>query len=80
MICRDAIHTKDKLYSWGISEDSLCCRCSNGIESIAHVFNECHVATEVWKEVRSRNQEYKDAMDWDGEMLHATSNYSGLSL
>ncbi|GKV06468.1 hypothetical protein SLEP1_g18364 [Rubroshorea leprosula] len=51
LLMHGRILTFDTLAQWGVVQNNRCPRCSNGPETLDHLFRECHYASSFWDSI-----------------------------
>ncbi|XP_059306286.1 uncharacterized protein LOC132057689 [Lycium ferocissimum] len=67
IICEKLL-TRDRLATWGITEDTICPLCNHEDESIAHLFFKCVVSSAIWKKSLSWQGIARSPMEWQSEL------------
>ncbi|XP_058752400.1 uncharacterized protein LOC131625566 [Vicia villosa] len=68
MLCHGKIATKDRLCRFGIITDRLCSMCKTDDETINHVFFECRITNQIWKDVMDWLQINRQPRGWTEEV------------
>lgn len=67
---QNRLATKDRLQKWHISCDPLCALCGEEDETLPHLFFDCKISSEVWKQVLRtlqippQNQTFEETTMW----------------
>lgn len=54
-LLKTKIYTRDRLRSWGLLVDDICCLCNTGVETHLHLFFECPISENVWQVLMMKN-------------------------
>ncbi|XP_062173645.1 uncharacterized protein LOC133879119 [Alnus glutinosa] len=83
LVFRDALITKEKMYTWGYTRPTLCLFCFACQENRDHIFFRCSFSRHVWRNVIVECLIFDPPLDWEaidswsnvhlkGRSLHAT--------
>ncbi|XP_058727135.1 uncharacterized protein LOC131598566 [Vicia villosa] len=74
LACHGRLATKDRLYKFGMTDNTSCCFCPK-VESLNHLFFECETMKKIWMEVLQWARINHVPEDWHEEkkwLVHQT--------
>ncbi|XP_059316768.1 uncharacterized protein LOC132067517 [Lycium ferocissimum] len=71
--------TRDRLASWGITQDVMCPLCNDENETLNHLFFTCSYAASIWEKLLQWQGMARPILGWVDELHWATTNAQGNS-
>ncbi|CAL1376155.1 unnamed protein product [Linum trigynum] len=79
LVILNRITTKEKLQSWGLTDDSSCGLCPGGIETRDHLFSGCSYGRSVFVAVLSKFCRFPECSTWQDQLQWAIRQWAGSS-
>jgi hypothetical protein len=77
---QDAITSKENIYRWGYTGDSLCLFCKFKQESLAHIFFECSFSRRIWRSIMADCKMVDPPINWELVVKWSFASMKGKSL
>ncbi|XP_059277587.1 uncharacterized protein LOC132031654 [Lycium ferocissimum] len=71
--------TRDRLFKWGITTDTICHLCGVKDESIDHLLVECDESAYIWGKLLQWQHIYRSPMQWSDEIKWVEQQAKGRS-
>ncbi|XP_038992144.1 uncharacterized protein LOC120115525 [Hibiscus syriacus] len=80
MVFLNRLPTKDRLIHMGIELDGRCELCSDGVESMDHLFNDCTFVAGLWSKILQTYRIHYRGLCWNDTLSWVATNFKGKSL
>ena len=80
MAILNRLPTKDRLISWGMEVNGICCLCQNANETRDHLFVECSYSKGIWAMILANCGISRVIGSWNEELQWAIRNMKGKQL
>lgn len=74
---RNALKTMDKLVAWGKRNTNFCEFCYAEVETISHLFFECHTPRAIWNFILTDLQLNHNILPWQEEVKWCIDKFKG---
>ena len=77
LACRNRLRTKEKLFRWGVIDNSHCVLCGNAEKTRDHLFFQCSYSKFVWQSILANLNFCYQCSNWEEEVDQACRRFKG---
>ncbi|XP_060210980.1 uncharacterized protein LOC132637997 [Lycium barbarum] len=80
LTAQNRLLTRDRLASWGITQEVICPLCNVAKETANHLFFACAFSEGIWAKILAWQGIRRFVLEWKDELQYATTRASGNSI